>query len=295
MIIEAIKNSIKYSKNIISEKINKIINKENNEEIIEEIQTLLIESNFGIDVTEKIINKLKTTNKKNMLNEIHEILYNIAIQSEKPLQIDANAKPFVILILGTNGVGKTTTIGKISKLYNENNKKVIVAACDTYRAAGIEQLQKICEKIKIPIIKQHHGADSASVAYDALNLAKKKQYDILIIDTAGRLHTNEKLIEELKKIIKVIKKIDQSAPHETMLILDSNFGQNSLLQTKKFNKEFNITGITITKLDGTSKAGIIIPIISTLNVPIRYLCTGEKTEDINAYDAKKFIESILKN
>lgn len=295
MIIETIKNSIKYGKDIISEKINKIINKENNEKIIEEMQTLLIESNFGIDITEKIIHKLKTTTKEKMLTEIYEILYDIAVQSEKPLKINTDTKPFVILILGANGAGKTTTIGKISKIYKENNKKVIIAACDTYRAAGIEQLQKICEKIKTPIIKQHYGADSASVAYDAMNLAKKKQYDILIIDTAGRLHTNEKLTEEFKKIIKVIKKTDPSAPHETMLILDSNFGQNSLLQTKKFNESFNITGITITKLDGTSKAGIIIPIINTLNIPIRYLCNGENLENIKTYNAKNFIESLLKN
>ncbi|HFL8824219.1 MAG TPA: signal recognition particle-docking protein FtsY [Candidatus Azoamicus sp. OHIO1] len=296
MFLNSIKNTLVNTKNNITKKLNEILNKNQNTNILEDITNLLIESDIGIETTEKIINTLskkKLHNKTDYINEISNILLEILNTCEHELKIDTNIKPFVILIVGVNGVGKTSTIGKLSKIYKNLNKEVIIAAGDTFRAAGIEQLQKICDKTNTNLIKQHHGADSASVIYDALSIAQKKKTDILIADTAGRLHNNQNLMNELKKIVHVIKKIDNTAPHEIMLILDATFGQNSLIQAQKFNDYLKITGITITKLDGTSKAGIIFPIANLINIPIRYICIGEKIDDIKVFNAKNFVNSIL--
>ncbi|MDP2763188.1 MAG: signal recognition particle-docking protein FtsY [Enterobacteriaceae bacterium] len=296
MFLNSIKNTLVNTKSIITKKLNEILNKNQNTNILEDITNLLIECDIGMKTTEKIVNTLskkKLHNKTDYINEISNILLEMLNNCEHELKIDTNIKPFVILIVGVNGVGKTSTIGKLSKIYKNLNKEVIIAAGDTFRAAGIEQLQKICDQTNTNLIKQHYGTDSASVIYDALSIAKKKKTDILIADTAGRLHNNQNLMNELKKIVHVIKKIDNTAPHEIMLILDATFGQNSLIQAQKFNDYLKITGITITKLDGTSKAGIIFPIANLINIPIRYICIGEKIDDIKVFNAKNFVNSIL--
>ena len=224
---------------------------------------------------------------------MQEILLAKLQPVQQSLSISSSTKPFVLLMVGVNGTGKTTTIGKLAKHFQADGKKVMLAAGDTFRAAAIEQLAVWGERNDIPVISQQQGADSASVIYDAYQSAKAKGIDILIADTAGRLHTQTNLMEELKKIARVLKKIDDSTPHEVMLVLDAGIGQNALVQAKEFHQALTLTGLTITKLDGTAKGGILFSIAKELNIPIRYIGIGEGIDDLKPFEARPFVDALF--
>jgi len=220
-------------------------------------------------------------------------MVNILQPSCVPLVIPEQQSTYVILMVGINGVGKTTTIGKLAKQFQNQGKSVMLAAGDTFRAAAVEQLQVWGERNNIPVIAQHSGADSASVIYDALQAAKARNIDILIADTAGRLHTQTNLMEELKKVKRVMGKLDDSAPHEVMLVLDAGTGQNALSQAVQFNAAAGVSGITLTKLDGTAKGGIIFAIAKKTGLPIRYIGVGEGIDDLRSFQAEEFVDALL--
>ncbi|MDD7424889.1 MAG: signal recognition particle-docking protein FtsY, partial [[Actinobacillus] rossii] len=222
-------------------------------------------------------------------HEMAEILKPV----EQPLEIDASKKPYVILMVGVNGVGKTTTIGKLARQFQQQGKSVMLAAGDTFRAAAVEQLQVWGERNHIPVIAQSTGSDSASVIFDAMQSAAARNIDILIADTAGRLQNKNNLMDELKKIVRVMKKYDETAPHEIMLTLDAGTGQNAISQAKLFNEAVGLTGISLTKLDGTAKGGVIFAIADQFNLPIRYIGVGEKIEDLRTFKADEFIDALF--
>ena len=272
------------------------------EELLEEIEMQLLTADIGVEATDEIVNHLRDKVARNELqtvenlNEIiKEKLTEILKPSKQPLTIDAQKIPYVILVVGVNGVGKTTTIGKLTKKLQLQGKSVLLAAGDTFRAAAVEQLREWGDRNNTQVIYQKEGADSASVIYDAVSSAKAKGFDVLIADTAGRLHNKDHLMQELKKVIKVIKKIDGTAPHEVMLVLDATTGGNALSQAEAFNDLINITGITITKLDGTAKGGVVFSIAKKMNKPIRFVGVGEKIDDLQVFNAKDFTEALFTN
>ncbi len=277
--------------------------KEIDDELLEELESILLSADVGIEVTEKIINNLtQQITRKDLkdpaalITTLKEQLKNILIPVEVPLipeLIDTKTTPFVILMVGINGVGKTTTIGKLAKKFQQDGKKVMFAAGDTFRAAAVEQLQAWGERNKIPVIAQSTGADSAAVIYDAIQSAKAKNIDILIADTAGRLHTQANLMEELKKIKRVIQKIDPSAPHEIMLTIDASTGQNAINQVQQFNEAVGITGLIISKLDGTAKGGIIYSLAENTKIPVRFIGVGEAIDDLRIFNAQEFSEALF--
>lgn len=248
----------------------------------------------------KIINNLTQHASRKQLQDA-DLLYqqlktelaDILLPVEQPLKIDNNKKPYVILMVGVNGVGKTTTIGKLARQFQSQGKSVMLAAGDTFRAAAVEQLQVWGERNHIPVVAQSTGADSASVIFDAMQSAAAKDIDILIADTAGRLQNKVNLMDELKKIVRVMKKYDDSAPHEIMLTLDAGTGQNAISQTQLFNEAVGLTGISLTKLDGTAKGGVIFAIADQFKLPIRYIGIGEKIEDLRPFQAKEFIDALF--
>lgn len=264
---------------------------------ISSLRDILIESDVGLETADKIIDLLKSKGNFKSSDDIKfflfEILDNILISCQSNIELDVFPKPFVLLVCGVNGVGKTTTVAKIANLYKNLGKKVAVVAGDTYRAAAIEQLSIICEFNMIPIIKQHQGADSASVVYDALLLAKRSNMDLLVIDTSGRLHVNNFLMFDLRKIQNVVKKINVSAPHEVLFVVDVNYGQNTLNQMTKFKENINVSGVCFTKFDGTSKGGIVFNLAHKFKIPIRYICFGEKICDIDFFNSKIFLNKLL--
>lgn len=274
--------------------------KEIDDDLLEELETQLLIADVGIDATQEIIGNLtKQISRKELANT--EALYN-SLQSElarllapsvEPLKIDSGCQPYVILMVGVNGVGKTTTIGKLTKKFQSEGKSVMLAAGDTFRAAAVEQLQVWGDRNNVPVVAQHTGADSASVIFDALQAAKSRNIDVLIADTAGRLHNKDNLMEELKKVVRVMAKLDQSAPHEVMLVLDAGTGQNALSQAKAFQEVVGVTGITLTKLDGTAKGGIIFAISKQLGLPIRFIGVGEQADDLRPFDADDFIAALF--
>lgn len=264
--------------------------------LLAEIETKLLISDLGIQVTAELIQQLKSV--KNLTPEsaltiIKNQLLNILQPCEKQLALPQNIKPFVILVVGVNGSGKTTTIGKLAKKLQNDNRKVMLAAGDTFRAAAIEQLKIWGERNRINVIAQKPGSDSAAVIYDALQAAKARDIDILIADTAGRLHTQHNFMEELKKIKKIIQKLDPTAPHEILLILDATIGQNAMNQVKQFNEIIGVTGICITKLDGTAKGGAIFAIAKETKIPIRFIGLGENIDDLKPFDAQNFINALF--
>lgn len=268
-------------------------------ELLEEIETRLLMADVGVQTTTKIIESLTARVSRKeidepsvLINALKQELESILAPVAKPLEI-SNEKPYVILVIGVNGSGKTTTIGKLAKHFQHDNKKVMLAAGDTFRAAAIEQLQVWGERNNVPIVSQQAGSDSASVVYDALQSATAKGCDILLADTAGRLHTQSHLMEELKKVKRVMGKLSSSAPHETLLVLDAGIGQNALVQAKTFMQAIDVTGIALTKLDGTAKGGIIFAIADTLGIPIRYIGVGEGVDDLRPFDAKSFVEALF--
>lgn len=269
------------------------------DDLFEDLETNLLLADLGIETTQSIISKVTEQAKLRQLHDaeaLYEILKNVMYETLKGAQeplVIKDHKPFVILMVGVNGVGKTTTIGKLAKKFQNDNKSVMLAAGDTFRAAAVEQLQVWGHRNNIPVVAQQTGADAASVIYDAYCSAKAKNIDVLLLDTAGRLQNKANLMEELKKIVRVIKKVDPSAPHEVMLTLDAGTGQNAISQAKLFNETVPLTGITLTKLDGTAKGGVIFAIANQFKIPVRYIGVGESIDDLRDFDAKDFTEALF--
>ncbi|MFM5783007.1 signal recognition particle-docking protein FtsY [Aeromonas caviae] len=270
------------------------------DDLFEELETQLLTADLGVDTTTRIIEGLVQHADRKQLKDA-EALYGLLKQDmgemlakvEQPLVIDTSKKPYVILMVGVNGVGKTTTIGKLAKQFQAEGKSVMLAAGDTFRAAAVEQLQVWGQRNNIPVIAQHTGADSASVIYDAIEAARSRGADVLIADTAGRLQNKSNLMEELKKVVRVMKKLDDAAPHEVMLTLDAGTGQNALSQAKLFSEAVGLTGITLTKLDGTAKGGVIFAVADKFQIPIRYIGVGEGIDDLRPFVANDFIEALF--
>ena len=293
------KGLFKTKQNIGSGFLNLFRGKKIDDALFEELEEQLLIADVGFDTTQKIIGALTQQASRKELKDadaLHELLKqemkSILDGVDKPLNIDSH-KPFVILMVGVNGVGKTTTIGKLARQFQQQGKSVMLAAGDTFRAAAVEQLQVWCERNNIPVIAQHTNADSASVIFDAIQAAKAKKIDVLIADTAGRLQNKSHLMDELKKIVRVIKKQDETAPHEIMLTIDAGTGQNAISQTKLFNEAVGVTGMALTKLDGTAKGGIIFSVADQFNIPIRYIGVGEKIEDLRPFVADDFINALF--
>lgn len=270
------------------------------DDVLEELETRLLMADVGMEATQRIISDLTLRTSRNELSDVDSLM--AALKEEmteilrpvaKPLELNLAHKPTVILLVGINGAGKTTTIGKLAKKFQNDGKSVMLAAGDTFRAAAVEQLQVWGDRNDIPVIAQGTGSDSASVIYDAMESAKARNIDVLLADTAGRLHTQTNLMEELKKVKRVMQKIDADAPHEVMLIVDASIGQNALVQAKEFNKALGLTGISVTKLDGTAKGGILFAIAEQINIPVRFIGVGESIDDLQEFDAEKFTQALL--
>lgn len=271
------------------------------DDLLEELETQLLVADVGIEATQDIINSLteKVSRKQladteALFHALKEKLEELLTGAQEPLVMDNSEGPYVILMVGVNGVGKTTTIGKLAKRFQSEGKSVMLAAGDTFRAAAVEQLQVWGERNDVPVIAQHTGADSASVIFDAVQAAQSRNIDVLIADTAGRLHNKDNLMEELKKVVRVMGKLDESAPHEVMLVLDAGTGQNALAQAKHFQEAVGVTGISLTKLDGTAKGGIIFAISKQLNLPIRFIGVGEQVDDLRPFDANDFVAALFR-
>ena len=269
------------------------------EELYEDLETALIQADLGVDTTMKVIEQLRDESRIRDLrdagalrNNLNRILSNILYPVEKPLMV-MDHTPFVILMVGVNGAGKTTTIGKLAKKYQDMGLKVMLAAGDTFRAAAVEQLQEWGRRADVPVIAQATGSDSASVLFDAVNAAKARDIDVLICDTAGRLQNKDNLMEELRKIVRVMQKIDPAVPHETLLVLDAATGQNAVSQTKLFTEAVNVSGLVLTKLDGTAKGGVVISLADKYGIPIRYVGIGEKAEDLREFKVEPYVEALL--
>jgi fused signal recognition particle receptor len=268
--------------------------------LLDELEILLLQADLGIETSKRILEQLSDGLARKQLADgnavfaaLKRFLEALLVNKALPLSLATDKPPLVILMVGVNGAGKTTTIGKLARQYQQLGKKVMLAAGDTFRAAAVEQLQVWGERNQIPVIAQHTGADSASVIFDALQAAKARGIDVLIADTAGRLHTQSNLMEELKKVKRVLQKIDPLAPHETMLILDASIGQNALIQARQFHQAIGVTGITMTKLDGTAKGGILFAIANELEIPFRYIGLGEGIDDLRPFDASQFVNAIF--
>jgi fused signal recognition particle receptor len=274
--------------------------KDINEDLLEEIEASLLMADVGIDVSSKVINRLTQRLERQQLSDstaltlaLKQELLSILAPCSKPLQIPEKDTPFVILVVGVNGVGKTTTIGKLAKRLSAQGHSVMLAAGDTFRAAAVEQLQVWGQRNNIHVVAQHTGADSASVIYDGIQSAQSKGIDVLIADTAGRLHTKANLMEELKKVKRIMSKLDETAPHEVILVLDSGTGQNALSQAKLFNEAIGLTGLVLTKLDGTAKGGIIFALAKQSGIPIRYIGVGEGIDDLQDFNAETFVDALF--
>lgn len=295
-----IQGLIKTKQNIGSGFLNFFRGKKIDDELFEELEEQLLIADSGMPTTTKIINNLTQHATKQQLKDA-ELLYqqlklelaDVLKPVAQPLEIDTTKKPYVILMVGVNGVGKTTTIGKLAKKFQDEGKSVMLAAGDTFRAAAVEQLQVWGERNHIPVIAQSSGSDSASVIFDAMQSAAARNIDVLIADTAGRLQNKNHLMDELKKIVRVMKKYDETAPHEIMLTLDAGTGQNAISQAKLFNEAVGLTGITLTKLDGTAKGGVIFAIADQFNIPIRFIGVGEKIDDLRPFNSEEFIEALF--
>jgi len=270
------------------------------DELLEDIETRLLTADVGVEATSVIIQRLTQKVARKELADADALYKSLQAELaamlkpvEQPLKITSQSKPFVILVVGVNGAGKTTTIGKLAKKLQLEGKKVMLAAGDTFRAAAVEQLQVWGERNKIPVIAQHTGADSASVIFDAVQAAKARGIDVLIADTAGRLHTKDNLMEELKKVRRVISKLDADAPHEVLLVLDAGTGQNAISQAKQFHQTVELTGLALTKLDGTAKGGVIFALAKQFGLPIRYIGVGEGIDDLRTFEAEPFVQALF--
>jgi len=270
------------------------------ENVLEELESLLVMADVGIDTTERIIGELQQSLRRKELkdvaalrNGLRNALLTILEPVARPLEITAQDGPFVVLMIGVNGAGKTTTIGKLARRFKDQGLSVMLAAGDTFRAAAVEQLQAWGERNDVPVIAQQPGADPAAVIYDAWEAAKARQIDVLLADTAGRLQNQQGLMDELAKVKRVIARRDETAPHEIMLVLDASQGQNALVQAEKFHEALGLTGITVTKLDGSAKGGILLAIANQLQVPVRFIGIGESAEDMQPFAADEFADALL--
>ena len=275
------------------------------ENLIEEIEEILLTSDIGVDTSEQIIDNLRARVKSEGHENAEDVFYILkdeilkllkespSAQADASYYVDDTKKPHTIMVIGVNGVGKTTTIGKLARNYKRAGKDVVIGAADTFRAAANEQLEVWAERADVDIIQQKQGADPAAVAYDTLKSAISKDKDVVIIDTAGRLHNKTNLMKELQKISRVMKKLNENAPHDVFLVLDATTGQNAILQAKEFLKVAEITGIVLTKLDGTAKGGVVIPIANELQIPVRYIGVGEQIDDLQPFIPGDFIEALF--
>jgi len=274
--------------------------KQIDDELLEDLETQLLTADIGVEATQAIIDDLTRRVSRKELDDPEALvealkgdLRAILEPCERPLAVDPDKSPFVILVVGVNGTGKTTTIGKLARRLQDQGHSVMLAAGDTFRAAAVEQLQTWGERNDVPVIAQHTGADSASVVYDGVEAARARGIDVLIADTAGRLHTQSNLMEELKKVKRVMGKVDPEAPHEVLLVLDGGTGQNALTQARQFDEAVGVTGLTLTKLDGTAKGGIIFAIAKQFGLPIRYIGVGEGVEDLRVFAADEFVDALF--
>ncbi|MBD3658247.1 signal recognition particle-docking protein FtsY [Marinobacter sp.] len=276
------------------------VSKKIDADLLEEIETTLLMADVGVTATSEIIESLTARLERNQLKDgaalkaaLREELRGLLAGVSHPLEVASAKKPYVILMVGVNGVGKTTTIGKLAKLFQADGKSVMLAAGDTFRAAAVEQLQVWGERNQVPVVAQHTGADSASVIFDAVQSAQSRGIDVVIADTAGRLQNKDNLMGELEKVVRVMKKLDEHAPHEVMLVLDAGTGQNALSQAQVFQQAVGVSGITLTKLDGTAKGGIVFAIARQLKLPIRFIGVGEQVDDLRSFDAETFIDALF--
>jgi fused signal recognition particle receptor len=270
-------------------------------QILDELETRLITADVGAEATRRILEELRKRVARKELSDVDALLkalrdamLDILQPVEKPLVIDRGIKPYVILVVGINGAGKTTTIGKLAHRLLAEGLSVMLAAGDTFRAAAREQLEVWADRNKVPIIAQHGGAEPAAVIFDGLQAARARNVDVLIADTAGRLHTQTHLMEELKKVKRVLARLDAGAPHEVLLVLDGTIGQNAVSQAEVFNQGLGVTGLVVTKLDGTAKGGVVLAIAQRLKIPIRFVGVGEQTEDFGVFNASEFVAALLK-
>ena len=270
------------------------------EDTLEELESLLVMADVGVDTTQRIIDDLQKKLARKELKDIEALqrglrgaLCEILRPVEKPLTIEKPDRPYVILMVGVNGAGKTTTIGKLARRFKDQGFSVMLAAGDTFRAAAVEQLQAWGDRNDVPVIAQHAGADPAAVIFDAMDAARARNVDILLADTAGRLQSQTGLMDELAKVKRVISRRDETAPHEIMLVLDASQGQNALVQAEKFNEALGLTGLTVTKLDGSAKGGILLGIADRIGVPVRFIGIGEAAEDMQPFSAEEFVDALL--
>lgn len=274
--------------------------KEIDEELLDELEELFVTSDIGVSTTMKIIDDIRSDVSRKILKNPQELKNALKQKLIEMLDIDnelvkTDDRPYVILVTGVNGAGKTTSIAKLAKMFKENGMSVILAAGDTFRAAAIEQLEIWGERVGVPVIKQKTGSDSAAVIYDAILSAKSKNVDVVIADTAGRLHTKDNLMNELKKISRVVKKEMPDAPHEVLLVLDATSGQNAVAQAKTFGSEIGVTGVILTKLDGTAKGGVIVGIVDEMQLPVKFIGFGESMDDLKPFDAREFVEALFES
>ncbi|GAB4452526.1 MAG: signal recognition particle-docking protein FtsY [Bacteroidia bacterium] len=298
---EELKESLQKTKSGLLDKISRAIAGKSkvDDDVLDELEAALISADVGVETTIQIIERLQKRVKEQKylnINELHQILQDEIVQmlvTPKSEIITSSARPYVIMVVGVNGVGKTTTIGKLANMFKQAGYSVLLGAADTFRAAAIDQLKIWAERVGVPVISQQQGADPASVAFDTLQSAKSKNIDVVIIDTAGRLHNKVNLMNELSKVRNVMQKIIPDAPHEVILVLDATTGQNAFEQCKQFTNATKVNAIALTKLDGTAKGGVAIGLSHQFKIPIKYIGTGEKITDIQLFDPKKYIQSIF--
>jgi len=276
--------------------------KEIDDELFEDIETQLLVADIGVEATDTIISALtekvgreELVDADALYEALQDELRKLLVPVDQPLVIDTQKKPYVILMVGVNGVGKTTTIGKLARRFQNEGKSVMLAAGDTFRAAAVEQLQVWGERNNISVIAQHSGADSASVIFDAVQAAQSRGIDVLIADTAGRLHTKANLMEELSKVVRVMRKLIPDSPHEVLLVLDAGTGQNAINQAKEFRQAVGVSGLVLTKLDGTAKGGVLFALAKTTGLPIRFIGVGEKLEDLRPFEAEEFVQALFED
>ena len=301
-IFARLKNGLSRTRSKISDGLAEIVLGEKTIDLnlLEEIESQLLSADIGIDATDQIIDNLKKqlgrkqlADPEQFMTALRQELTDILEPVDVPLIVQSQSKPFVILMVGVNGVGKTTSIGKLAKLYQSQGLNVMLAAGDTFRAAAVEQLQVWGERNSVPVVAQATGADSASVIFDAYQSAKAKNVDVLIADTAGRLHTKDNLMNELEKIVRVLKKQDERLPDEVLLVLDATTGQNAVNQAESFHKTTTLSGIALTKLDGTAKGGVVFALAKKLSLPIRFIGVGEKIDDLRPFNAKDYVDALF--
>lgn len=299
---DRVKKGLSKTGNALSSGIGNLVmgKKEIDKRLLEDLEARLLMADVGVETTTEVIDELTRQVARKELDDgsalyqaLRKILQEKLVILEQSIVLDQKHKPYVILVVGVNGVGKTTTIGKLANYFQKDGHTILLAAGDTFRAAAVEQLQTWGARNQVPVVAQHMGADSASVIFDAIQSAQSKQIDIVIADTAGRLHNKDNLMEELKKVVRVVRKLDESAPHEVLLVLDAGTGQNAVSQAQQFHQAVGVSGIVLTKLDGTAKGGIIFSLGKKLGIPVRFIGVGESAEDLQPFCAAEYVAAML--